>query len=480
VEPAQRGELEDTTERLGTERLGKLLMRLSLPSIASMVTISLYHLADTLWLGRLSYQAIAAVTVTFPYFILVVAVGMGTGVGANALASRRFGERNVEESNRVAGQMFPLTGVLGAAFVTASLLAARPIAALLGAGEDIVEDAADYIVFFGMGTPFMLFRLISRNIFQASGDAVKPMIFTITGAVVNVILDPFFIFGWGPFPRMGVGGAALATSISGAVGAALALYYLVAHRSVYRIELRHIRPDLVIIRQIYRVGLPSIVMELTETVVFALFNRTVAGFGSVALAALGIAVRISDLAFMPIIGVGHALLPIVGFCFGAGLWSRLWSAVRLASVALVVMLGVATVLLEVFTAQAIAIFNDDPELIRIAVPGMRLFVSTLVLIGPSIMFITTFQGLSKGRTAMVLSLARQMVFFVPALLILPRFLGLTGVWICIPITDGCGAIVTGIWLYREYRLQRRSGMWERPPAPATIPETVPRGRTTLD
>ncbi|HEY90259.1 MAG TPA: MATE family efflux transporter [Dehalococcoidia bacterium] len=480
MEPEKTEKLQETTKRLGTERLSKLLLRLSLPSIASMVTISLYHLADTIWLGQLSYQAIAAVTITFPFFILIISIGVGSGVGANALASRRFGEGNVEATNQVVGQIFPLTLFFGTILVVASSFYARPIALLLGASEDIIEMVVDYLFYFGFGTPFMLFRLMSRNVYQASGDAIKPMMFTITGAIINVILDPFLIFGWGPFPAMGVGGAALATTIAGGVGAAMSFYYLLAHKSVYRLKMHHIKPDLPIIKQIYRVGLPSMVMELTETIVFTLFNRTVAGFGSVALASLGIAIRISDLAFMPIIGMGHGLLPIIGFCFGAGLWKRLWSAVRLASLSLVVLLGMATVIMEIFTPQLIGIFNKDPELLDTAVPGMRLFISTLVLIGPSIMFITVFQGLSKGRTAMILSLARQLIFFVPALLILPRILGLTGVWISIPVSDGCGAIVSFIWLYREYRLQQRSGVWDRAPVTEVVPEATPRGRATLD
>ncbi len=173
--------------------------------------------------------------------------------------------------------------------------------------------------------------------------------------------------------------------------------------------------------------------------------------------------RVSDLAFMPIIGAGHGLLPIVGFSLGARLWSRLWGAVRLACVGLVALLAVATVVLEIFTPQAIAVFNSDPELLEIAIPGMRIFMSTLVLIGPSIMFITTFQGLGKGKTAMVLSLARQFIFFVPVLLILSRVMGLTGAWLSIPISDGLGTIVAGLWLFREYKLQQRSGLWDAVP-----------------
>ncbi|MGB6873392.1 MAG: MATE family efflux transporter [Dehalococcoidia bacterium] len=473
-------ELEETTARLGTERLSKLLLRLSAPSIASMITISLYHLADTFWLGQVSYQAIAAVTVTFPFYIAVVAIGVGTGVGANALASRRFGERNIETTNQVAGQVFPLTAIFGVVFIIVSVFFARQLAALLGAPQDIVALTAEYLVFFGWGIPFILFQLMTRNVFHAAGDVIKPMIFIVAGSVINAVLDPFLIFGWGPFPEMGIGGAALATTISGGLAAALSCYYLLGNKSVYRLKLHHLRPNLSIMAQIYRVGLPSILMELTETIVFILFLRIVAGFGSITLAALGIAIRIADLAFRPIIGVAHGLLPIVGFCLGARLWERLWSAVRQASLALVVMLSVATVFLEIFTPQIIAIFNNDPELLAIAVPGIRIFISTLILIGPAIMFITTFQGLSKGWTATSLSLVRELVFFIPAILILPRFMGLNGVWLSLPIADVCGTAIAGFWLYREYRLQKRSGIWDNVPATEPIPESVPRGRSTLD
>ncbi len=484
MDASELGQLQETTARLGTERLSKLLLRLSLPSIASMLTISFYHLADTFWLGQLSYQAIAAVTVTFPFFILVIALGVGTGVGANALASRRFGEGNIEATNYVAGQIFPLSAFLGALLVIVSLTVADPLADLLGATSDIRGQVADYIRFFGLGTPFMLFRLMSRNVYQASGDAIKPMVFVIVGAVINVALDPFLIFGWGPFPAMGVGGAGLATSIGGGVGAALSFWYLVSGRSAYRLKLHHLKPDFAVIGQIYRVGLPSMMMELTETVVFTLFTRAVAGFGSTALAALGLAIRISDLAFMPIIGVSHGLLPIVGFCFGARLWKRLWAAVRLATLSLVVVLAVGAVILEVFAPQLISIFNDDPGLLAIAVPAMRIFMAGLVLIGPAIIFITTFQGLSRGWTASALSLGRQLVFFLPALYILPYYFGLSGVWLSLPLSDTLGVILVGYWLYREYRRQKRSGIWDEPPVPGPIteptPEPVPYGRPPLD
>lgn len=469
----KQGELHETTARLGTERLSKLFLRLSTPSMVSMLAMSLYILADTFWLGRVSYQAIAAITITFPFYGVIFAIALGSGIGANALASRRFGERDIEATNRVGGQIFPLTAVFGIIFIIPSVFFARQLAALLGAPPQVVELAAEYLFYFGWGIPFILFRVMSRNIFHASGETVKPMIFIVVGAVLNAVLDPFLIFGWGPFPEMGIGGAALATTISGGLSAVIGVYYLLGNKSVYRFKLHHFKPDLSIIAQIYRVGLPETLMNLAESVVFLVFNQVVAGFGSVALAGVGIAFRIFDIAFVPIIGLAHALLPIVGFCFGARLWGRLWAAVRYGAVASAIILAVMTVFLEIFAPQVIGVFNKSPELLAIAVPGMRIFVSALALIGPTIMFIITFQGLSKGWTAVCLSLVRQLGILLPAVVILPRLIGLTGAWVALPISDVGGAIVAGLWLYREYRLQKRSGMWDIATASKSVLQPMP-------
>jgi putative MATE family efflux protein len=328
-----------------------------------------------------------------------------------------------------------------------------------------MDLATQYLTVLGFGMPFIFFMIIANNLLRGSGDAVRPMAFMITATVVNIILDPFLIFGIGPFPEMGVRGAALATVIAQLLGAGLGFFYIVARKSAYRVKLAYLRPNLSILRDIYRVGFPSMIMQIMESVCFVLFNNVLSSFGSLALAAVGITIRILDLAFMPIIGVSHGLLPIVGFSFGAHLWKRLWRAVKLASGGLMLLLAGATVVLEIFAPELIAIFNDDPELMAIAVPAMRIFLSTLVVLGPSILFITTFQGLSKGKEALILSLVRQFIFFVPSLFLLSRILGITGVWLSWPISDTLAFLVSGLWLFREYKLQQRTGAWADIPVP---------------
>lgn len=428
-----------------------------------MVTISLYNLVDTFWIAKLGYQAVAALTATMPFFILTMALGVGTGIGVNALSSRRFGERNTEAANQATGQTFFLCLALGIILILATNIFPRQILIICGAPVDVLGIGEEYIRMMGFAMPLIFFGSVSRNVFQASGDAIKPMIFIILSQVINVVLDPFLIFGWGPFPEMGIAGAALATAIAAGFGSLLAVWYILSGRTAYRIRVRHCIPHFRTIGAIYRVGLPSMFMEMTESVGFALFNHVASGFGSIVLAAVGIAGRVADLAFMPIIGTAHGLLPIVGFSLGARLWKRLWSSVRLAVIWLTGIMLLSTIFLEVFTPQVISVFNSDPALLEIAVPGMRIFCSTLALVGPTVIFITTFQGLSKAKDAMILSLGRQFIFFIPWLFLLSYLWGLNGVWIAMPMSDTLGFMTAAFWIYREYRLRKRQGDWKEEP-----------------
>jgi putative MATE family efflux protein len=458
--------MEEYTKRLGYAPLGWLLLRLSLPSIAATVTLSLYNIVDTFWVAKLGHEAIAALTIVFPYQIFAIAVGVGTGIGVAALVSRRFGENNPEATNHVAGQTFFLSAFWGLLFMVIAVFFSKPLLTAFGATPDIMEYGTQYLVITAYGTPQIIFAMVASNLIRGSGDAVKPMVIMITASVANIILDPLMILGLGPFPEMGVRGAALATVIAQSGGAALALCFLLARRTTFRIRGGHLIPNMPILGDIYRVGAPSTILEITESLCFILFNTVVSSFGSVSIAAVGIAMRVSDLAFMPIIGVAHGLLPIVGFNFGAGYLKRLWRAVKLASLGNILILSIITVLIEIFTPQIVGIFSADPELLAVTVPAMRIMLAAMLLWGPGVMFITTFQGLSRGTMALVLSLVRQFIFFVPLLYLLRYLLGLNGIWLAMPASDVLSFMVTFSVTYWEYRKHRSSDKWlNAPPAP---------------
>jgi len=460
--------LKDTTERLGYAPLGKLLLSMSLPGIASLVTMALYNIIDTFWVARIGHEAIAALTVVLPFTGLVLAFGAGTGVGVSSLVSRRFGEGNIEVTNHIAGQVFPLTVFFGGILVVVVVCFPEFILRLCGATPDIMTLSIDYLTIIGYGLPIVFFALVTTELLRGSGDALRPMIFMITASVINIVLDPFLIFGLWIFPEMGVKGAALATLIAQGVAGGLGFFYIVFRRSSYKIKLSHIVPDIDIIKDIYRVGLPSMLVEISESVCFILLNNVLSQFGSMAIAGVGIIIRVIDFAFMPIIGVAHGLLPIIGYNYGARIWKRMWGSLRLAVTWLVVLMGISTIVMEILAPQLVGIFSKEKEMLDMAVPAMRIVLIGMTLIGPTILFIVTFQGLGRGKAVLLLSLARQFLFFVPFLYILSNLMGLTGVWIAMPISDVCGFLVTGSWLLREYRRMRKTSGWKDLPVAGAI------------
>jgi putative MATE family efflux protein len=449
--------MKQYTEQLGTAPLGKLLIKLSIPGVAASITQSLYNIVDTIFVGTLGFRAISALTIVFPYQILFWAVGGGTGTGIAALVSRRFGERKAEEANLVAGQTFFLSLFWGLVFVLIAIFFHDPILRLIGAQEDFFQYAVQYFTIISYAAPLAIFTSLAASLMRASGDTVKPMVIMITSTVVNVILCPLMIQGIGPFPRLEVAGSAWATFTAQGVGAVIALFFILANKTAYKIKLAHIKPNWRIIKEIYQVGAPSAVLQITESFAFALWNIAVSSFGSAAVAAVGVVIRVSDFAFMPVMGVSQGLLPIVGYCFGANNFNRLWGAVKRAMAGLVVLLVAVTVVMEIWTPQIISIFTKDQELLTVAIPAMRIMLSTMVVIAPSMLTITTLQGLSKGKTALGLSLLRQFIVFVPLLFLFRAIWGLTGVWACSPAADILGTVISIWFLWREYRMHNHAG-----------------------
>ncbi len=451
--------MQKHTERLGTAPIGRLLLSMSIPGIAAAVTMSLYNIVDTFWLAKLGYGTIAALTIILPYQILFFTVGNGTGIGLAALVSRQFGEQNPQATNRAAGQIYFLSVLWGLFFVAVPYFLTDSLLLLMGATPDIMDYARQYLIIVSYGAPFIIFVQVATSLMRGSGDAVKPMIITVSACVVNIILDPLLIFGIGSFPEMGISGAAWATTIAEGCGALMCLYCLVFRKTSFRIKASYLIPDLRILWDIYRIGASAMILQITESLAFIFFNRVVSGYGSIYLGALGLAQRLLDLAFMPIIGLSNGLLPIVGYNFGSQDFKRMWRSVKLAVTGIVVLLLVITVGIELFTPQIIRIFSNEAELLTATTPVMRIMLSSLCLVGPTMLFITAFQGMSQGVLSLVLSLVRQFVFFIPLLYLFSYLFGITGVWSSMPVADVLGFVVASFFIiraYKKYRRQRRT------------------------
>lgn len=403
----------------------------------------------------MGHEAIAALTIVLPYQMIFHAIGMGTRIGITALVSCRFGEGDIEATNRAAGQVFFISIFWGVLSMLAAIFFSDTILPALGATPDIMDPATSYMINISFGASQIIFVVVAGSLIRGSGDAFKPMIMMIAASVINIVLDPFMILGVGPFPELGVRGAALATAISQSIGAAIGLYYLFARKTSFNITVRSLLSDFSIIKDIYRVGAPAAILEITQSVSFILFNKVLSGFGSLAIAGVVLPFRVSDLTFVPIMGASNALLPIVGFSFGARNFKRLWEAVKIASKGIMILLAVATVLVEIFAPQILGIFTKDQRILELAIPAMRIMLCPIIFIGPTLMFITVFQGLSRGTMALVLSLLRQFILFIPAIYLMSHFFGLYGLLWALPLSDFLSFGLTFTFTYREYRKHRK-------------------------
>lgn len=437
---------------LGTEPIIPLLLKMSLPSMVAMLAMSMYNIIDTFWIARISPAAIAALTVCFPIQMIFGAIGFGTGVGAGSFASRMLGKGDIAKAHYTAGQVIFLAAFFGACFIVSGMLFHDPILRFFGATPEVLPLSRKYLTMVIFGAPFLFFIVMTDNLFRAEGNPLAPMFVIITSSLLNAILDPFLIFGWGPFPELGIQGAALATVISQFVTIFLSLYFLFFGHSKYVVKWGYLVPQWPIIISIYRVGLPSFIIHIVMSLVLTVYNQTLGTFSTLAVATLGLGFRINGILMMLLFGIGQGVMPVVGFCYGARNYERVKQVVRVAVKFSIVIGGGSCLFLELFTHPILTIFTHDQELLRIATPALRLYISTQILVGPVIVWIYMFNGLGKGLTSMLLLLTRQCFFIIPFIYILPRFFDLNGVWLAQPLSNILSFFIVVFWAKRELQL----------------------------
>lgn len=436
---------------LEKEAILPLILKMSWPSIIAMTAMSVYNFIDTFWLARLSSQALAALTVCFPIQMIFAAIGVGTGIGAGSFSARMFGAGKILQARQTAGQIFPLSFFFGLIMIIFVLLFGDAILLAFGAFDEIMPLCHDYLYIIVFSSPFLFFSMMSNNLLRAEGRPLLSMYVVLIASISSAILDPFLIFGIGPFPRLGIKGAALAAVIAQCVACIFSVYFMQLKSSKYELQWKYLFPDISTINSIFSTGLPSIATNLVVSLVLVIYNHVLAPFGFLAIAALGICFRVNSLVTMVLFGIGFGLMPVVGFSSGARLFQRLRESVFVALKVSVFFAAVASILLEIFSGQIVGIFSNDPALVAIATPALRIFASALILTAPIVIFINMFLGLGKGTLAMFLLFFRDTIAFIPLLIILPFWFGLWGVWLALPIANLIALFAVIFWAKKELR-----------------------------
>lgn len=437
--------------KMGTAPIPTLIWRMSLPMMISMLVLALYNVVDGIFVARVSQDALAALSLAFPFQMLIPAVAVGTGVGVNSLAARRLGAKDQAGADEAAshGQVLALLS----GFVLALLFAffARPMIGLFTDEAAILLPGGDYLWVCGTFCPFVLLQVMNEKTLQATGNMVHPMLIQLVGAVFNIVLDPILIFGLLGFPAMGAKGAAIATVAGQFVGMLLSFYYLYGRSRLIAIRLRGFRFKRETLKLIYTVAVPNAVMQAIGSLCNFGLNAILIAFTPVAVSVLGVYFKLQSFVFMPVFGLNSGTMPIMAFNYGARNKTRLLQAVRCGCLyaCIIMLLGMAV--FQFFPEALLSLFDPSAEMLLIGVKALRTLSLCFPVAAICIMFGAVFSALGLGTYSLVIALCRQLVVILPAAFILSRVSGLQAVWYAYPIAEAVSLTLSVFFFLRTYR-----------------------------
>lgn len=440
---------EDRAKRLGEGSVGKLLLSFSIPAIIGMLVNALYNVVDRIFIGRgVSGTAIGALYVGMPISLILMAFSMLIGIGGNTLVSIRLGQNRKEDADRIAGNSVVLLAVISIVIAALGLIFLEPLLKILGASASNIQYAMDYLRIILIGAPFQAIGFGMNNFIRGEGNPKTAMITMLIGALLNTILDPIFIFVF----KMGVQGAALATIISQAVSAIWVMSYFLSGRSILTIKKEYLRFKWPIFKEIVSIGFSPFSMQLAASMVTILLNNNLQKYGGdLATSSMGVIQSVSMMILMPMFGINQGAQPIIGFNYGAEKYDRVKRTLGFAIIGASVFGILGFIATQFFTKSIVQLFISDvgdlDEILRIAIPGMKIYLMMLPIIGFQVMSSSFFQAIGKPKHSAFLSLSRQVIVLIPALMILPNFYGLQGIWMAGPIADTIASILTAILLF---------------------------------
>lgn len=440
----------DRSERMGTGSIPRLLLHFAAPAITGLVAHALYNIVDRIFVGHtVGPSGIAAITVAFPFMITVMSFGILVGVGSSSLISIFLGERRKAEAERVIGNALTLLAGGSIFLVVAGYLFLDPILLLSGASRTIIPQARSYLGIILAGIPFSSLSFGFNYFIRAEGHPRYAMFTLILGALLNTILDAVLIIHF----DMGLQGAAIATVISQATAALWVSLFYWRGKGSLAISLNNLGIEWAVTRRILAIGFPPFLLEMTFVLTLSLVNRMVHYHGGdMGISAVGIFFSLDSLLFLPVIGIGEGVQPLIGYNFGSGDHSRVIHAVKLALLWAFAFFSLSFCIIMFFPGQLVSLFNRESfELMEMTVRGMRISYLCLPLLSVTIITGFTLQSLGKARASLLLNLCRQVVFWIPFIIILPVFLGLDGVWMSFPISDALGSILASFILWKQIR-----------------------------
>ena len=441
---------KDIHKMLGEEKIGRLLLNLSLPATIGMLVQAMYNFVDTIFVGKgVGSMGIAGISISLPVQIFVMAFAQMFGIGGASVISRSLGERDHKKARRAAGNVMVFSVAFGLVMTLLGQFFLDQLLIMLGASEAIIPYAREYLGIILLGSAFFSFGMAMNHVVRAEGKPKIAMAAMLISAVLNIILDPIFIFSL----NLGIWGAALATVLSQAATSIYVLFYFLSGKSLLRISLRSLIPEWRIMRETVSVGLSAFSRQVAGSLLAVVLNNSLVFYGGdIAVAVYGVINRLLMVFIMPMFGVNQGFLPIVGYNYGARKMRRARESVKLASAVTTVIALFSSIVMFLFARQLISIFTDETELIESTIYALRIVILATPTIGVQVIASGMFQALGKALPALFLSLLRQIIILIPLILVIPRFLGINGIWISFPLADLIAFAISLVFYLRELKI----------------------------
>ena len=436
---------------MGVMPVRRLLITMSLPMMISMLVQALYNVVDSMFVSYISEYALTAVGLAFPAQNLMISVGVGTGVGVNALLSKSLGEKNFDAANKAAVNGIFLAFCSWAAFALLGGFFSRTFMALQTDVPEIIAYGDTYLTIIAVASVGMMFQICFERLLQSTGKTIYTMLSQGLGAVINLILDPLLIFGLGPFPAMGIAGAALATVIGQCVGALLGLFCNLRRNPEITISFRGFRPHGVTIRKIYAVGVPSIIMSSIGSVMTFGMNKILGAFNSTAVAVFSAYFKLESFIFMPVFGLNNGIVPIIAYNYGARKPDRIRAAAKLGFLYGAAIMAVGVLLFWLIPGRLLGIFNASDYMLEIGIPALRLISLSFLPAAFGIVTSSVCQALGHGVLSLIVSVLRQLVLILPSAWLLGHFVGLAATWLAFPFAEIFSFSLSCFFMFYMYR-----------------------------
>lgn len=443
--------MENDQNVLGTESIGKLLLKYSVPAIIGMMVNALYNVVDRIFIGNMpgvGPMAITGLGVAMPVMSVITAFGTLVGVGSTTNISIKLGQGKRDEAERIIGNAISLAVIIGATLTILGTVFLDKMLILFGASDSTISYAEAYMSFILVGATFSIMSMMFSNLIRGDGNPRLSATIMIIGCAMNIVLDALFIFKF----NMGIQGAAFATVISQITSSVIGLLYYLRGKSNLSLKKKNLKLNKSIIGAIFAIGCAPFAMQLTNSVVQLIFNTSLKTYGGdLSIGAMATISSISMIFVMPAFGFVQGMQPIVGFNYGAKKYDRAKKALKISLISASIVFLLGSLVIQLAPQSLVVMFNKDLELMNITIIGLRKYALAMPIVGISIVGSNFIQSIGKAKIAMVLGLLRQVIILIPMVLILPNFFGLNGVWFAQPTADTVSAIITGIVLVRELR-----------------------------